>query len=76
MTETYDWPDGTRRAFQVTRWPVGLVLLVAGFTVAVAATNTLDARYLLPFAVPIYLAQAIGGAWIVQTLACRSARPI
>ena len=33
MTETYDWPDGTRTAFQVARWPVGLVLLV--FAIAV-----------------------------------------
>ena len=33
MTETYDWPDGTRTAFQVARWPLGLVLLV--FAIAV-----------------------------------------
>ena len=33
MSETYDWPDGTRTAFQVARWPVGLVLLV--FAIAV-----------------------------------------
>src|SRR6188768_1636765 len=33
MTQTYDWPDGTRTAFQLARWPLGLVLLV--FAIAV-----------------------------------------
>jgi len=61
-------------------WPhygaqaVALVLLFFGFIVAVAATNTLDARYLLPFIVPIHFGQAIGVAWIAQTL-LMSGRP-
>ena len=33
MTETYGWSDGTRTTFQVSRWPIGLVLLV--FAIAV-----------------------------------------
>jgi hypothetical protein len=37
----------------------------------VALTNAIDARYLLPFASLIYLGQAIGLAWIAETLACR-----
>jgi hypothetical protein len=46
------------------------------FNVAVAATNTIDARFLLPFAIPIYLLEAIGVAWIAQTLVRAAARPV
>jgi hypothetical protein len=41
------------------------------FVLAVALTNALDARYLLPFAPFVYLGQAVGLAWIAETLACR-----
>jgi hypothetical protein len=45
----------------------GMALLL--FVVGMAATNTVDSRYLLPFATLIYLGQAIGVAWIAQWLA-------
>ncbi len=47
---------------------LALVLLFVTFVVAVATTNTLDARYLLPFVVPIHLAQAVALTWIARTL--------
>lgn len=58
------WRAAARYAAQT----LALILLFVGFVVAVAATNTLDARYLLPFIVPIYLGQALGIAWIATVL--------
>jgi len=45
-----------------------VAILTVLFVLMTAATNTVDARYLLPFMVPIYLAEAAGLAWIGRTL--------
>ncbi|MCC7372066.1 MAG: hypothetical protein IT306_26860 [Chloroflexi bacterium] len=50
---------------QVALW----LTLAALFTLMTAATNTVDARYLLPFMPPVVLAQAVGLVWIARTLA-------
>jgi hypothetical protein len=47
---------------------VAFVVLFLGFALSVSATNTIDGRYLLPFAMLIYLAEAMGIAWIAQSL--------
>lgn len=45
-----------------------LVLLLGAFVVAVATTNTVDPRYLLPFAPLVHLGQALGAAAIARAL--------
>jgi hypothetical protein len=53
------------------------IVLLLGFALSVSATNTIDGRYLLPFALLIYLAEAMGVAWIAQSLLrSRSAPPL
>lgn len=56
----------------LARRSCALVVAFAGvvvlFTVITSATNTVDMRYLLPFAVPIYIAQAAGLTWIFETV--------
>jgi len=48
---------------------VAFGLLMAAFVAAVATTNTIDPRYLLPFAPLVYLGQALGVTWIIERLA-------
>lgn len=45
-----------------------LTTLAALFVLMTAATNTVDARYLLPFMPLVYLAQAAGLVWIARSL--------
>ena len=45
-----------------------LTVLGALFVLMTAATNTVDARYLLPFMPLIYFAEAAGLSWIARTL--------
>jgi hypothetical protein len=47
---------------------VTFVVLLLGFAASLSGTNTIDGRYLLPFAVLIYLTEAMGIAWIAQSL--------
>lgn len=53
------------------RWPevtAGFALACVLFVVMIAATNTVDGRYLLPFAPLAYLAQAAGLSWMLVRL--------
>ncbi|MGE3267362.1 MAG: hypothetical protein AB7P40_01350 [Chloroflexota bacterium] len=47
---------------------VASVVLAGLFVLMTAATNTVDARYLLPFMLPGYLAEAVGMTWIARAL--------
>jgi hypothetical protein len=47
---------------------VTVMILFAMFLLVTAATSTVDARTVLPFVMLIYLAEAVGVAWVAQLL--------
>jgi hypothetical protein len=51
---------------------VAMTILGVLFLLTTAATNTADVRYVLPFVPLVYLAQAIGLAWLVEVMVVRT----
>ncbi len=51
---------------------IAMTILGALFVLTTAATNTADVRYVLPFVPLVYLAEAIGLAWLVEAMVARS----